>query len=362
MDVIEKLWRTAYQFEICYENWYFGNFMGFDAKVIQDEIDTMYKTLVKLIKQLVGNPQARRVAEQMRLKVDKFKNYLPVLDAICRQGMSQRHWEQISEELGEPINPELYPTLNSMIDAGIMNIIGRLEEISNAAGKEFELNIQLIDMQKEWLNVRFDLLPYRDSDTYILASLDDVQLILDDHILKSQSMRGSPYIGALGSLATDWEDKLIMMQDILDIWVQVQSTWMYLEPIFSSEDIMKQMPTEGRNFKAIDRTWRKIMKNTAGDKRVIQATDYPNLLKTMQTSLRELEEIQKGLNMYLEKKRLYFARFFFLSNDELLEILSETKDPNRVQPHLKKCFEGVSVLLMFIYSFGMEPLSQCCFC
>lgn len=344
MDSIEKLWRTAYQFEICYENWYFGKFMGLDARLIQEEVDNMYKLIMKLIKILVGNPGARRVAEQMRLKIDKFKNYLPILDAICRQGMSERHWEQLGEVLEQPINPTLFPTLNSMIEVGVMNIMDQLLAISTAAGKEYELRTQLLEMQHEWKDIEFDLAPYRDSDTYILASLDDVQSLLDDHILKSQSMRGSPYIVALGSFATDWEEKLILMQDILDVWVQVQSTWMYLEPIFSSEDIMKQMPTEGRNFKNVDRVFRKIMKATSNDKRVIVATDYLNLLKLLRSAFEDLEQIQKGLNMYLEKKRLYFARFFFLSNDELLEILSETKDAERVQPHLKKLFEGIHFL------------------
>ena len=75
--------------------------------------------------------------------------------------------------------------------------------------------------------------------------------------------------------------------------------------------------------------------------KVIGFADSGGLKKKFVENNKKLDEIQKGLSDYLGTKRAAFPRFYFLSDDELIEILSQTRNVQAVQPHLQKCFDNI---------------------
>ena len=124
--------------------------------------------------------------------------------------------------------------------------------VGATASKEFSLLKTLEKMKAEWVGIEFKCIAYKDTGTFILGGSDEVQGILDDQIVKAQGMCASPFVKPFEEEAKNWSVTLNTLQDMLDNWLKCQSTWLYLEPIFSSEDIVKQMPEEGEKFRQVD--------------------------------------------------------------------------------------------------------------
>uniref|UniRef100_A0A8C1ZXR8 Dynein axonemal heavy chain 12 n=1 Tax=Cyprinus carpio TaxID=7962 RepID=A0A8C1ZXR8_CYPCA len=349
IEPYQKLFNLVLKWQRTRKRWMDGSFLDLNGESIELEVEEYIREIYKMQKFF---QQKHKKAEQEKEKIAGLKRKPKEEEdkqesatiLICTSVVEPRHWEQMSEIAGNDLTPDSGSTLRKILKQNLTPYLELFENISAGASKEFALERAMQNMLEVWDTVSFHYHPYRDTGVSILSSVDEIQTMLDDQIVKTQTMRGSPFIKPFETEIKAWEERLIRIQDTIDEWLKVQHQWLYLEPIFSSEDIMKQMPEEGRLFQIVNKNWKEVMLHCVKDPKVLAATSLPGLFEKLQESYILLENIMKGLNAYLEKKRLFFPRFFFLSNDEMLEILSETKDPMRVQPHLKKCFEGIAKL------------------
>ncbi|KAI8435550.1 hypothetical protein MSG28_003843 [Choristoneura fumiferana] len=161
IDPFHKLWHTSFDFYEGYEKWYHGPFLGLEAEQIAEDVEAWWKLLYKLGKQLFEYPGAKRIADMVRNKLEKFKVLIPVLCAICNKGMRDRHWAKISDLIGVPVVHDPETSLADMVEQGVHVFAPQLEEIEQYASKEYALEKALNKMKEEWVGIKFEVMPYR---------------------------------------------------------------------------------------------------------------------------------------------------------------------------------------------------------
>merc|ERR1719424_911364 len=186
------------------------------------------------------------IAEQIRMELEAFKPNVPIVIALRNAGMRDRHWDQLSEVMGKKIHPdESGYTLQQFLDSGMIAKLEQVEVIGDRAGKEFSLEKQLKKMKAEWEPVEFDLSEkYRTTGTYILKGSEEAMAILDEHTVMAQAMQFSIFKKPFEEEIEDWCMRLFTVSETLEWWLKVMRSWMYLQPIFESDDIIKQIPVE----------------------------------------------------------------------------------------------------------------------
>lgn len=343
-EPFKNMWLTGSDWLKWYDSWMNDPLTTIDAEQLEQNVNNAFKTVFKCVKHFKEIPACQEVAMEVKEKIENFKPYIPLIQGLRNPGMRSRHWEQLSKDLGFPIVANAQLTFTKCLEMKLQDHIEVIAKVAEVAGKEYSIEQALDKMESEWKPVMLEVMPYKETGTFIMKVSDDCSQLLDDHIVMAQSMSFSPYKKPFEERITTWESKLVMTQDVMDEWLQCQRQWLYLEPIFSSEDINRQLPVESKRYQTMERIWRKVMNSAKENPQVISLCPDPRLLESLRECNKLLEQVQKGLSEYLETKRTAFPRFYFLSDDELLEILSQTKDPTAVQPHLRKCFENIAKL------------------
>ncbi|XP_036606051.1 dynein heavy chain 6, axonemal [Trichosurus vulpecula] len=348
----QLLWDSLYEWEILLQDWLQCKFELLDPETLNSQVSKYAKFVNQLEKGLPPN----NVVPQLKFKVEMMKEKLPVITDLRNPFLKPRHWVTIEQIVDVTlVDPENPLTLERLIHMNVFEFGPEIQDVSGQASGEASLETILKKVEDSWKTTEFIVLPHRDTkDVFILGGTDDIQVLLDDSIINVSTIASSRYVGPLKPRVDEWQKQLSLFNQTLEEWLNCQRNWLYLESIFSAPDIQRQLPAEAKMFLQVDKSWKEIMRKVNRLPNALRAATQPGLLETFQNNNALLDQIQKCLEAYLESKRVIFPRFYFLSNDELLEILAQTRNPQAVQPHLRKCFDSIS-RLEFAVLISTEP-------
>jgi dynein heavy chain len=341
LDVRSLLWKSVQEWSGFSASWLIAPFETLHVQELQHLVQRMTQTLYVLERRLPGNS----LVSTLSFEVNEFKKKVPVVVALCNPALRERHWQIIQQITGDKFLQSKGITLEKLIAMQVFKYSDKLLEISQQASNEATLEHMLQKIVDSWISTDFTLLPYKEmKDVYIIGLTDDLQTMLEETLVTMTTIRNSPYVSPIKHAVEDWNQRLTLFAHVLEQWLTCQRKWIYLESIFTASDIRKQLSNEYQLFVQVDRSWKEIMRMTSVRPNAVRAACVPGILETLQSNNVHLDRVQKCLEDYLEMKRMAFPRFYFLSNEELFDILANARNPNAIQSHLVKCFSNIRKL------------------
>ena len=221
----------------------------------------------------------------------------------------------------------------------------QMAEILTTAQGEMGLEVFLAQVRDKWMKQELELVLYQNR-VRLIRGWDNLFTSLDDHLNGLVLMKSSPYFRAVREFQEEgklWEERLTKLRSAFDSWVDVQRRWVYLEGIFfGSADIKAQLPAEWSRFKNVDSEFVTLMRRVSTRPYAMEALNIENLQRALERLESLMVAIQRALGDYLAKQRSDFSRFFFLGDDDLLEIIGNSGEPGKVLVHLGKMFAAVT--------------------
>ncbi|XP_025835309.1 dynein heavy chain 2, axonemal-like [Agrilus planipennis] len=346
LATLEYVWDLADEWETAWESYKSGGFWTIQTTEMEDKAQTLFRKLNRLSREL--KDKGWDIVFVTRDKVDAFRRVLPLIGDLKNPAMRSRHWDRVRKTVGKDFDENSSDfNLEAIIAMEFQNYAEDINEISNAATMELQIERGLEAIALIWKTMTIEMVPHERKGLYRIKSVDECFQILEENMTQLSTMKSTRFVEPFAREVDYWERALSYIMEVCECALLVQRQWLYLENIFSGEDIRKQLPLEADRFDMITSEWTDTTIVLAETRTILEAVHYkppPYLLDKLNKMNDKLELIQRALEQYLETKRHIFPRFYFISNDDMLEILGNSKKPELVQPHLKKLFDNLNKL------------------
>ncbi|EGR34149.1 hypothetical protein IMG5_022750, partial [Ichthyophthirius multifiliis] len=283
------------------------------------------------------------VISYMIEQVELYKHIWTGLRLCIGDAFEKDHWRSLFQIL-QIQKSVTYETLKFgdllSSDKQIISKTNDIKELCARAQGEVALREAIQELNNWCDTYEFELTEYKSNNklTPLIKEWKDLLTKVSDNQSLLISMKESKFYQRFQDQIEGFEQKLGGVDEYLGKLQIIQRKWVYLEPIFGRG----ALPTEQARFKRLDDDFKNIMFGIQKDPKVVSLCLIAGISSTLETILEQLEKCQKALNDFLEEKRNKFPRFYFLGDDDLLEILGQSQNPTVIQMHLKKLFAGIN--------------------
>lgn len=298
---------------------------------------------VKTAKEMPSRVRQYAAFEHVQKVLRDLQRSNAILMDLKTDAIRERHWLKIYKALrpGKRYS-EVSMTLGDVWDLKPLATESVIRDIIAQAQGELALEEFVRQVRETWQNYSLDLVNYQNKQR-LIRGWDDLFTKCSENLNSLQAMKHSPYYKEFEEEASSWEDKLNRVHVLFDVWIDVQRQWVYLEGVFSgNNDIKHLLPTESSRFNNINTEFIAVMKKVYKSPYVMDVLAIPGVQKSLDRLAELLSKIQKALGEYLERERVSFPRFYFVGDEDLLEIIGNSNDTSRVAKHFKKMFAGIS--------------------
>ena len=320
------------------------------------EADAMEEEAKVLLKKVKGTPKTLKWCTAYTATEQEVKNFLnttPLLVQLHHQAMRPRHWTALAEvtKIENFVPPYKDPNLllGGLLQMGLHDFADQVDEITDQAQKEAKMESNLDALDETWANVEFVQTPYKESHPgLMIISIGEEEFEqLENDQLTVQGMLGSRFLSTFEKAVVGWSHALGSVSEVTTVLTDIQRMWGSLEPLLiGSDEVKRELPEDAKRFAKIDKDVKEVLALACRVGNIKEVCTQAGLFGKLEGIQERLEICKKSLKDFLAGKQQQFPRFYFMSEADLLDILSTGSNPHNIMRHITKVFLAVKSITL----------------